>query len=344
MLRFGHPVFWFSFLAIPLLWVLGWLAQRARSRTLRTFGEHDLVHRLTDSVNDRARKLKRVFVFCGFFFLSIGLIAPKIGTSLTEVKRQGINLILMLDTSLSMKAEDVKPTRLDRAKYECSQLINTLRGDRVGLVAFAGVSYLQSPLTLDYSAAKMFLDVIDTDLIPSQGTAIGDAIETGLKAFNSDEKKHKAIVIFSDGEDHLGKATEAAREAADEGVVIYTVGVGTVSGAPIPLNSSGKQTFKRDRQGRVVTTKLDPEILQEIAMMTGGKYYQLGEGGYSSKKLYSDIFQLDRTELASHQYSRYEERYQYFLALALFFFIAEIFITDKRKSGDQSTRGRRRDQ
>jgi len=334
MLRFGHPALWLSFLAIPVLLVLGWLVRRARERSLRAFGDPALVERLTASVDHRSRKLKRVFVVAGFFFLSIGLVAPKIGTSLTEVKRQGINLILMLDTSLSMKAEDVKPSRLQRAKYECSQLINRLRGDRVGLVAFAGVSYLQSPLTLDYSAAKMFLDVIDTDLIPSQGTAIGDAIETGLKAFESDEKKHKAMVIFSDGEDHLGKATQAAREAADEGVVIYTVGVGTVAGVPIPLTENGSQSFKRDRQGRVVTTKLDAGILQEIAVMTGGKYYQLGAGDYSPEKLYADIFQLDRTELSSHQYSRYEERYQYFIALALLFFVVDIFITDKRKSAN----------
>lgn len=282
--------------------------------------------------------MKRWLLIGAFFFLSIGLIAPKIGTSLTEVKRKGINIIFLLDTSLSMKAEDVKPNRLRRAKYESSQLIDKLRGDRVGLVAFAGVSYLQCPLTLDYGAAKMFLDVMDTDLIPSQGTAIGDAIETALESFDTKDTKHKAIVIFSDGEDHFGKAIPAAQKAAKQGVVIYTVGVGTISGAPIPMVEDGQQGFKRDRQGRVVTTKLVPSMLQKIASVTGGTYYQMGQGNYSAETLYKDIFQLERTELSSHQYTSYEERYQYFIAIALVLLFVEIFIPERRKLESRKTR------
>jgi len=331
MLRFGPPMMWLSFLAIPLLIVVLWIAGRARKQKLHEFGDAGLVAQLTASVSHRRRRIKHALMIAGVFFLCIGLIAPKIGTKLQEVKRKGINLILLVDTSLSMKAEDVKPDRLRRAKYECSQLIDKLRGDRVGLVAFAGVSYLQCPLTLDYGAAKMFLDVMDTDLLPSQGTAIGDAIETALKAFDVEETKHKAIVIFSDGEDHLGKAVEAAQKAADDGVVIYSVGVGTISGAPIPINEDGSQSFKRDRQGKVVTTKLDPSMLQQIASITNGKYYEIDQGNYSAEQLYKDIFKLDRTTLSSHQYSSYEERYQYFVALALLLFLIEIFIPERSK-------------
>mgnify|MGYP001133296963 CR=1 FL=1 len=270
MLRFGSPWMWLSFLSVPLLILLYWLASRARTRKLREFGDSGLVDQLTESVSPGRRKVKRWLIIGAFVFLSVGLIAPKIGTSITEVKRKGINLLFLLDTSLSMKAEDVKPNRLRRAKYETSQLMDKLRGDRVGLVAFAGVSYLQCPLTLDYGAAKMFLDVMDTDLIPSQGTAIGDAIETALESFDTKDTKHKAIVIFSDGEDHFGKAVSAAQKAAEQGVVIYSVGVGTIGGSPIPVVDDNQQGFKRDRQGRVVTTKLDPSILQEIASVTEG--------------------------------------------------------------------------
>ena len=331
MLRFGSAYLWINFLAIPALIVLFWYAARLRRRSLSAFGDESLVSTLTASVSPRRRRFKQVLLLLAFLFLGIGLVAPKIGTSLTEVQRRGINIILGLDTSLSMKAEDVKPSRLRRAKYEASQLIGKLRGDRVGLVAFAGVSYLQSPLTLDYRAARMFLDVMDTDLIPSQGTAIGDAIEMANKSFDVEEEKYKALVLFSDGEDHLGKAVQAAEKAAQEGVVIYTVGVGTISGAPIPvMDDDGSSGFKRDRQGKVVTTKLDPSILQQIASITGGKYYQLSRGNYSAEELYNDIFNLERTELSSHQYSNYEERYQYFLAIAVLLFITEFFVPERK--------------
>lgn len=331
MLRFGPAYMWFAFLAIPLLLLLFWYAAKARKRSLAEFGDAELVSMLTNSVSPQRRRLKRILLIIAFIFLGIGLVAPKIGTSLTEVKRRGINIILALDTSLSMKAEDVKPSRLRRAKYEASQLIDKLRGDRVGLVAFAGVAYLQSPLTLDYRAARMFLDVMDTDMIPSQGTAIGEAINMALKSFDVEKHKYKALVIFSDGEDHLGKAIEAAQKAAKDGVVIYTVGVGSISGSPIPMaDDDGNSGFKRDRQGKVVTTKLDPSILQQIASITGGKYYQMNTGDYSAKELYDNIFKLDKTELSSHQYSNYEERYQYFIAVAFLLFLVETFIPDRK--------------
>lgn len=337
MLRFGSPWMWLAFLSVPILIVLYWKARRLRDQKLGEFGDFHLVQQLTRSVHSRNRRIKRWIIISGFLFLSIALVAPKIGTSLTEVKRKGINLIFLLDTSLSMKAEDVKPNRLRRAKYESSQLIDKLQGDRVGLVAFAGVSYLQCPLTLDYGAAKMFLDVMDTDLIPSQGTAIGDAIETALGSFDTKDAKHKALVIFSDGEDHFGKAVEAAERAAQNGVIIYTVGVGTISGVPIPVMENGEQGFKRNRQGKVVTTKLDPGMLQEIAAITGGKYYQLGQGNYSAAQVYKDIFQLERTELSSHQYTSFEERYQYFAAVAFLLFVIEMFISDRREVPVRST-------
>ena len=331
MLRFGPPIMWLSFLTIPLLIALYWYAHKSRQKVLGQFGDSTLVSHLTDSLDPARRRIKRWLIVTGFLFLSVGLIAPKIGTSLTEVKREGINLMLLLDTSLSMNTEDITPSRVERAKYEASQLVEKLRGDRVGLIAFAGVSYLHSPLTLDYSAAKMFLDVMDTDLIPSQGTAIGDAITTALESFDTEESRYRAIVMFTDGEDQLGKAMDAANEAADMGVPIYTVGVGTPAGGPIPVEENGNSTYKRDRQGKVVTSRLDSGILQEIATITGGTYYQIDQPGYSSAQLYEDIFQLERTELSSHEYTSYEERYQYFLAVAILLFVTEMFVPERKR-------------
>jgi len=332
MLRFGPPVLWVVFLSVPVVVLLYWYGRRSRTRALNTFGDHRVIERLTTSVSPRKRQIKQILIVVAFFFLSIGLVAPKIGTSLTEVERRGVNLLLLLDTSLSMKAEDVKPSRLNRAKYEATNLIDELQGDRVGLVAFAGVSYLQCPLTLDYSAAKMFLDVTDTDLIPSQGTAVGDAIHTALESYDTEGDRYKAMVIFSDGEDHLGKAISAAEDAAEQGVIVYTVGVGTPSGAPIPMTEGeGSPSFKRNNQGKVVTTKLQPGILQKIASITGGTYYQLGQGNYSADGLQKDLFRLERTELSSHRYAGYEERYQYFVGIALLLFIAEVLIPERRK-------------
>ena len=230
-----------------------------------------------------------------------------------------------------MRAEDVKPNRLDRAKYEAGKFLNLLRGDRVGLVAFAGISYLHCPLTLDYSAAKLFLDVIDTGIIGTQGTAIADALETALKAFNSQEKKHKAIIIISDGEDHEGDLEAALARVQEAGAVIYAVGVGSLTGAPIPVvdEKTGTFEFKRDRAGRVVTTALKESTLRQIASTTGGRYYRLGVDADVFGKIYNEIASMEKKDIRSHEYSDYQERFQPFLLAGILLLIISMMLPEK---------------
>jgi Ca-activated chloride channel family protein len=217
---------------------------------------------------------------------------------------------------------------LEKAKYEVSKLIDILEGDRIGLVAFAGIAHVQCPLTLDYSAAKLFLRLMDVDLIPQPGTAIGDAIRESMKAFNQKERKHKVLILITDGEDHESKPIEAADEAAAEGIKIFTIGLGSPQGVPIPLydrygNSAG---FKKDRDGNVVTTKLDVTTLQTIAFNTGGEYYISTAGETELRKIYEKINEMEKKELTSKQFSQYEDRFQIFVILALVVLIIETFL------------------
>ena len=208
-----------------------------------------------------------------------------------------------------------------------------LEGDRIGLVAFAGLPHVQCPLTLDYSAAKLFLRMMNTSLIPQPGTAIGDAIRTAKKAFNQKERKHKVLILITDGEDHDTQPVDAATEAAEEGVIIYTIGLGSQEGVPIPLydRNGNPAGFKKDRQGNVVTTKMDATTLQKIAFTTGGKYYISSTGEAELDEIYKEVSQLDKKELSSRQFSQYENRFQIFLAIAIIFLLIETFLPVNRK-------------
>jgi len=276
---------------------------------------------------------KSVLFIIAYSLLVIALADPQIGQTLEEVKREGVDIIVALDVSLSMKAEDISPNRLEKAKHEVSKLIDLLEGDRVGLVAFAGMAHVQCPLTLDYSAAKLFLRMMNTDLIPQPGTAVGDAIEKSVKAFNQKERKYKVLILITDGEDHESDPIKAAEEAAAEGILIFTIGLGSPQGVPIPMydrygNASG---FKKDRQGNVVTTKLDVTTLQKIAYLTNGKYYISSAGETELKEIYDEVNQLEKKELTSRQFSQYEDRFQIFIILALLVLIVETFLPIRHK-------------
>ncbi|MEJ2544925.1 MAG: VWA domain-containing protein, partial [Calditrichaceae bacterium] len=271
---------------------------------------------------------KSALFILAYIFLVVAMADPQIGQTVEEVKREGVDIVVALDVSMSMMAEDISPNRLEKAKYEVSKLIDILEGDRIGLVAFAGIAHVQCPLTLDYSAAKLFLRLMDVDLIPQPGTAIGDAIRESMKAFNQKERKHKVLILITDGEDHESKPIEAADEAAAEGIKIFTIGLGSPQGVPIPLydrygNSAG---FKKDRDGNVVTTKLDVTTLQTIAFNTGGEYYISTAGETELRKIYEKINEMEKKELTSKQFSQYEDRFQIFVILALVVLIIETFL------------------
>jgi Ca-activated chloride channel family protein len=299
-----------------------------RQNLLKKFGHLDILKKMLPGFKGGRRIWKAVLITLSFVFLVIALAGPQVGTKLEEVKREGIDIIVALDVSLSMRAEDISPNRLEKAKYEVSKLINILNGDRIGLVAFAGMAHVQSPLTLDYAAAKLFLRLMDTNLIPQPGTAIGEAIRAASKAFNQNERKHKVLILITDGEDHESKPLEAAEQAAEEGIVIYTIGIGSPQGVPIPVYDKygNKSGFKKDRSGNVVTTKLDTETLQKIAYATNGKYYISTSGEAELDQIYNEVNQMEKKELSSRQFSQYENRYQIFIALALLLLIVETFL------------------
>jgi Ca-activated chloride channel family protein len=244
-----------------------------------------------------------------------------------------VDIFIALDVSKSMLAEDIQPNRLEKAKHEISKLIDKLEGDRIGLICFAGIAFVQCPLTLDYNAANLFLNDIDTQIIPQPGTAIGSAISLARQSFVSQEMKYKVLVLITDGEDHEGDPVAVAKEATKDGIVIYTIGIGSQQGAPIPeYDSYGNRVgYKKDRSGQVVTSKMDMLTLEKIAFETGGKYYISSSGESELEKIYQEISQMEEKELSSRQYTHFEDRFQIFLVIGLLFLIFETLLSERRK-------------
>jgi Ca-activated chloride channel family protein len=333
LLRFENPQLLHLLWGVILIIVFFIWTVRHKTQLLHRFGNLEILQKLMHNFSKGRRNLKIILLILSYILFVIALANPQIGTKLEEVTREGVDIIVAIDVSQSMLAEDIKPNRLEKAKYEVNKLLDLLQGDRIGLVAFAGMAHIQCPLTLDYSAARLFLSIMDIDLIPQPGTAIGNAIRTGVKGFNAKERKYKVMILITDGEDHETDPLEAAKEAEKEGVIIYTVGIGSPQGVPIPqYNRSGVQTgFKKDRDGAIITTKLDVLTLQKIAYQTGGKYYLASTGEAELEEIYNEISDLEKKELVSKQFSQYEDRFQIFLALGFILLIIETFIPERKK-------------
>ena len=330
-MSFGAPTYFHLLWLLPLLIAFYVWAFRRKRRALSIFGNPELMGKMTATTSRTRQVWKTILALCGVLFFTLAVVRPQFGTKLEIARRSGVDIMIVLDTSLSMLAEDIKPNRLERAKQEIRSFIDRLAGDRIGLVAFSGVSFVQCPLTLDYGAAKIFLDVIDTDLIPVPGTAIGEAIRTATKGFNVQERKHKAIILLTDGEDHMSDPVEAAKRAADEGVRVYTIGLGTRAGELIPVRDErGGVDYKKNRQGDPVKSRLDEATLEKIALMTGGKYYRSTVGEMELDKIYEEISTMEKRELRSRKFTRYEERFQYPLFLAIVVFALEALLSDRR--------------
>ena len=317
---------------LPLLLVFYWFVFRTKRKAKERFGNPVLIEKLSLSFSPKKQRWKVALLLLGVFFLLFSLARPQLGTRLTLMKREGVDIVIAIDVSLSMMAEDIKPSRLEKAKQEVNGLISRMRGDRVGLVAFAGVPFVQCPLTLDYSAAKMFLDIIGVNLIPQPGTQVGDAIRTSIKAFNQKERKYKVLILLTDGEDHDSDPLGAAEEASKEGIRIYTIGIGSVQGEPIPLRDNRGQVtgFKKDREQSVVVSKLDEVTLQKIALTTGGKYYHATSGEMELDKIYDDISKMEKKELEGKLMTQYEDRYQYLLLISVILLSLESLLSDRR--------------
>lgn len=341
MVRYTHPEMFYLF--IPLFLALVWYALKGKKlrRTLEDLGSPDIRKFLLNRVKLSRISLRSRFMILGIIFIFLASVGPQIGMKLQELSRQGVDIFILLDTSTSMNAVDVTPTRMDKAKYELGRLINNLKGDRVGLLAFAGSAHLHCPLTQDYAAARLFLNSMNTSLIATQGTDLAAAIGLALDHIEEDGEKYKVIVLVSDGEDHQGEALALAEKARDMGIIIHTLGVGTAAGGPIPIfDERGKrQKFKKDSRGQVVTSTLNDAILSEIAAKTGGIYTRVENQVSAIAPLLAELEKMDKKELKSHVFSEYEDRYQVFLIIGLLFFLIE-FILPTRTEEEMVWEGR----
>ncbi|MBN2214243.1 MAG: VWA domain-containing protein [Bacteroidales bacterium] len=329
--RFAHPDFLYALLAFPALIFIYLVTVRLRRRALKRFGNLSLISQLMPDVSAAKAHMKFIFVLLALVFLIFAIAGPQFGSRLKEVKRQGIEIILALDVSNSMMAEDIQPNRLERAKQAISTLIDRLENDKIGLIVFAGDAYTQIPITTDYSSAKMFLSNINTNIVSRQGTAIGSAIDLASKSFSPSTEASKVIVIISDGENHEGNAIEAARSAAEKGIKIFTIGMGSTKGSPIPAGMNiMEKDFRRDREGNVIMTKLNVAMLNEIAQTGNGKYYGATSSRVGLNDLFEKLNKLDKEEIDTRVYSEYEEQFPYLIWIALGFLFAEFFIIEKK--------------
>ena len=339
-MHFGASTsFWLLFL-LPFLGVFFiWAAARKR-RGLVAFVGRELAAKLTQNVSRPRQRAKYVLLVVGAFFLVLALTAPRFGTRLAMAQRRGVDVMVLLDLSRSMLAEDLKPSRLERAKYQIGRLIDRMRGDRLGLVVFAGQAFVQCPLTLDYGAVQMFLDVVGTDTVPVQGTAVADAIAVAAECFDEGDRQHKVMVLFTDGEDHTGDPLAEAERVAEEGVRIFAVGLGTPDGELIPEpESGGALSYHKDRQGQYVKTRLDEEPLSQVALAANGAYFRSSLQGGELDAIYDEIARMDQKEFGAARFTQYEERFQIPLFVALVCFLAEAWLVDRRR-GEEEWRGR----
>lgn len=326
MLYFANTIY---LLFIPLVFFIpvGYAVQRRmRRKRLSRFGDEELVRQLMPSYSGAKGWVRTVLTALALFFFLIGLARPQIGAKLSEHEARGAEIMICLDVSNSMLAEDYSPNRLDRAKLAISRIVDRLQDDRIGLIVFAGSSFVQLPITTDYVSAKMFLNTIDTQSVPIQGTAIGDAIFTALKSFSAQSEKSRAMIIITDGENHEDDAVEAARQAAEMGVKIYAIGVGSLQGQPIPVNGE----LLKDREGNIVVTRLDEATLQQVAQAGGGAYVHAGNEEFGLNPIIDDIRKMEDEEFSSVIFEEYDEQYMYFFAIAFALLVLEMLIGDRR--------------
>lgn len=330
-MQFGNLSYLFLLWLIPCLVFFYIYAFLKKDRFIKEFCGEELYPRLIPSVQKGRQKFKAFLLILSVFFMIIALVRPKWGFHWEDIKRVGVDIIVAVDVSKSMLAQDVKPNRLERAKREVYDLCQMLEGDRIGLIAFAGTSFVQCPLTLDYGAFRMFLDYLDPDLIPTPGTAIGGAIRKATQSFSRRERKSKALIIITDGEDHESHPFEAAKEAKKEGIKIFTIGIGKGSGTPIPA-ADGSGGFLKDRKGNVVLSKLDEKTLQRIALETGGSYVPSVTGDMDLDKIYRSEIKgtMEKKELRSTRKKRWEERFQWFIFIGLLLLSAEFFVRERK--------------
>jgi len=333
MIRIAQHQFLLLFWIVPGLVLFFLYVFWRKTQAIKTFGNPELMARLIASTSRKRQWVKAILLIGSCAFLITAIIQPQIGTRLEEVKREGKDIIVAIDVSKSMLAEDISPSRLEKAKHEISSLIDGLHGDRIGIIVFAGEAFVQCPLTLDYGAAKLILGTVSPDLIPIPGTNISQALSKAIETFDQRERKYKVFVLITDGEDHIGDIEQYTEAAAKEGIVIYTVGIGSPQGVPIPeYDNQGRRIgYKKDSDGNTVISKLDETTLQKIAFTTNGKYYNATPQESELNDLIKEVTKGEKKELGSLQFTDFEDRFQYFLGIVVMLLIVETLLSERRK-------------
>jgi len=333
-MKFGNPQLAYLLWLLVALAVFYLWAFKKRKKAMEAFAQKELLIELTSSLDKGKQKLKIFLVFMAVFLCLFSLIRPQWGFHWEEVKRTGLDILIAIDTSKSMLAEDVRPNRLERSKLAVKDLIKKLKGDRIGLIAFSGSAFLQCPLTIDYNGFMLSLDNLSVDTIPKPGTSISSAIKEAIKSYEGGLKKYKILVLITDGEEHEGDSIKAAEQAKKDGIKIFCIGIGTKEGELIPITDErGDRAFLKDREGNVVKTRLDETILQKIALTTGGSYVRATGAEFGLDLIYEEkLSKMEKRELKSKLRKRYEDRYQIPLAFAVILLFIEYFISERRNS------------
>ena len=332
MIQLDEKIYFYLLFIIPIMVVLFLLLQVWKRATQKRFADPWLLKRLTPNKSSFKATIKLLVLILGLACLVLGLVNPKIGTKIETVKRQGVDIVFAVDVSKSMLAEDIAPNRLEKAKRLVSEIINKLASDRIGIIAYAGQAYPQLPITTDYGAAKMFLQSMNTDMLSSQGTAIDAAIELASTYYDDEEQTNRVLFIVSDGEDHSeGRAIDAVEMAVEEGITVYTIGVGKAKGGPIPLKRNGVvESLKKDKYGEVVITKLNREVLEEIADDGNGAYIDGSNTEDAVDFIQEELDKMDKKEFEAKQFAEFKDQFQWFLGAGLFFLFLDVFLLDRK--------------
>lgn len=332
-MRFADPIHFWLLALVALLGLFVFLALARKKKLLQRFGDIPLIMKNAPYISFVRQGGKAVLLLVALSFVTLALARLQFGTHMEMLTREGIDLVVALDVSNSMLARDMKPNRLEKARQEILGIIDRLQGDRIGLVAFAGEAFIQCPLTLDYGAAGFMLGAMDQQSVSVQGTSLSEAIGMASKAFEAQERKHKVLLLLTDGENHGQGVDEAAEEARKEGIKIFTVGIGSPAGEPIPIvDRNGNQVgFKKDEDGAVIVSRLDEAGLQKISLTTGGKYYHATAGEMELDRIFTEISKMEKKELEGSLVTRYDDRFQWPLALAILLLVGEFLIPERRK-------------
>lgn len=331
MFKFDDSEYLYLLFIILFVVLIFILTQLNRRKAMERFGNYNIIAKLMPLVSKRRASIKFSVVMLSFSLIILALARPQIASKLGEPKTKqtkGVEMIIALDVSNSMLAQDIAPNRLEAAKRSISRMLENLDNDKIGLVVFAGRAFTQVPVTTDYSATKMLLSTLSTNVIKEQGTAIGEAIELASRSFDPKNEKNKALIIITDGENHEDNPIEAARKAKEQGIIIYTIGLGDTKGTPIPI--AGSSNYRKDREGRVIMTSLNEKMLIEIANATDGKYIRANNSRIGLNALYDEIEQLEKTELGAQVFDEYEEVFQYFIFLALLLLLFDFVILNRK--------------